>query len=122
MNIIIVDDAQFIRTLLKDIFSSLGHQVVAEFSSARDLIDNIDQYNVDLITIDITMPDIDGISAAKILKKLVPNVDIFVITALSNKFIENEAVNCGACQIIYKPFSYDSIKNALDKLKKRVST
>lgn len=90
MKVCIVDDAQFIRIMLKDIFTSLGHQVVAEFSSASPLIEEIEDLKPDIVTLDITMPDIDGLTATRIIKNILPETHVIIISAVSQPDIEKE--------------------------------
>lgn len=116
MKIIVVDDALFIRAILKDIFTSLGHHVISEFSNAADLINNIEDLDADLLTIDVTMPDIDGITATRIIKRLKPDLKVIIISAITIPHIENEAINCGADEFIQKPFSKDVIVQALKRI------
>ncbi|MEZ0537074.1 response regulator [Caldicellulosiruptoraceae bacterium PP1] len=116
MKIVVVDDATFIRSILKDIFSSLGHHVIAEFSNAKDLINNIENLDADLLTMDITMPDIDGITATRIVKNLKPDLKVIVISAITVSHIEEEAINCGANEFIQKPFSRDRIVQTVKRI------
>lgn len=116
MRVCIVDDAQFIRQILKDIFTSLGHEVVGEFSSATDLINSIEDLNPDIVTLDITMPDLDGIVATRIIKNILPDVKVLIISALTQPEVEKEAKRCGAYEFIRKPFSRIVIEQVLKQI------
>lgn len=116
MKVCIVDDAQFIRIMLKDIFTSLGHQVIAEFSSASDLIEEIEDIKPDIVTLDITMPDIDGLTATRIIKNILPETHIIIISAISQPDIEKEAKKCGAFEFIRKPFSKLAIEHVIKQI------
>ncbi|WAM31747.1 response regulator [Caldicellulosiruptor naganoensis] len=116
MKICIVDDAQFIRQILKDIFTSLGHQVIAEFSSASELIEHIEDLKPDIVTLDITMPDMDGLTATCILKNIVPEVKVIIISAISQPDIEKEAKKCGAYEFVRKPFSKLAIEHIIKQI------
>jgi len=114
--ICIVDDAQFIRQILKDIFISLGHQVIAEFSSASQLIENVEDLKPDIVTLDITMPDMDGLTATRILKNIIPDVKVIIISAISQPDIEKEAKKCGAYEFVRKPFSKLAIEHIIKQI------
>ncbi len=116
MKICIVDDAQFIRQILKDIFISLGHQVIAEFSSASQLIENVEDLKPDIVTLDITMPDMDGLTATRILKNIIPDVKVIIISAISQPDIEKEAKKCGAYEFVRKPFSKLAIEHIIKQI------
>ncbi|AEM74738.1 response regulator [Caldicellulosiruptor acetigenus] len=116
MKVCIVDDAHFIRIMLKDIFTSLGHKVIAEFSSASDLIEEIEDIKPDIVTLDITMPDIDGLTATRIIKNILPEAHIIIISAISQPDIEKEAKKCGAFEFIKKPFSKLAIEHVLKQI------
>ncbi|WPX09009.1 response regulator [Anaerocellum danielii] len=116
MKICIVDDAQFIRQILKDIFTSLGHQVIAEFSSASQLIENVEDLKPDIVTLDITMPDMDGLTATRILKNIIPDVKVIIISAISQPDIEKEAKKCGAYEFVRKPFSKLAIEHIIKQI------
>jgi len=122
MKICIVDDAQFIRKILKDIFISLGHQVIAEFSSASELIEHIEELKPDIVTLDITMPDMDGLTATRILKNILPDVKVIIISAISQPDIEKEAKKCGAYEFIRKPFSKLAIEHILKQIEDEQSS
>ncbi|ADQ47221.1 response regulator receiver protein [Caldicellulosiruptor kronotskyensis 2002] len=122
MKVCIVDDAQFIRQILKEIFTSLGHHVIAEFSSASQLIEEIEDLKPDIITLDITMPDIDGLTATRIIKNILPNTYIIIISAISQPDIEKEAKRCGAFEFIKKPFSKLAIEHVLSQIKQEQSS
>lgn len=116
MRVCIVDDAQFIRVMLKDIFTSLGHHVVGEFSSASPLIEEIEDLKPDIVTLDITMPDIDGLTATRILKNILPDVKIIIISAISQPDIEKEAKKYGAYEFVRKPFSKLAIEHIIKQI------
>lgn len=122
MKICIVDDAQFIRQILKDIFMSLGHQVIAEFSSASQLIEHIEDLKPDIVTLDITMPDMDGLTATRILKNILPDVKIIIISAISQPDIVKEAKKCGAYEFVRKPFSQPAIEYILKQIEDEQSS
>ncbi|WAM33762.1 response regulator [Caldicellulosiruptor morganii] len=116
MKICIVDDAQFIRQILKDIFTSMGHQVVAEYSSASELIENVEDLEPDIVTLDITMPDMDGLTATRILKNILPDVKVIIISAISQPDIEKEAKKYGAYEFVRKPFSRFVIESIIKQI------
>ena len=102
--VLVVDDTDFMRTLLKDIFQKNGYEVVGE---AEDAVSAVKMYSLpspDLVTMDITMPDIDGIEAVKMIKRDDPNAAIIMISAQGQEEKVLEAVAAGAKNFIVKPF------------------
>lgn len=110
--VLIADDTQFMRLTLRQILEKAGCQVVAEAGNGLDAITKYKQYQPDIVTMDITMPDMNGIEAIKELKKIDPRAKIIVISAMGNMAFVYEAIAAGACSFIVKPFKEaDVIKN-----------
>lgn len=114
--ILITDDALFMRVTLKNILTQHGYEVVGE---AKDGVEAVDLYNKlqpDLVTMDITMPEMDGIEA---LKKIRANDDgaiIVMCTAMGQKNMVVEAIKAGAKDFIVKPFQPERVIEAVEKV------
>jgi two-component system chemotaxis response regulator CheY len=120
-NIMIVDDAMFVRKLLKDIFIKYGHQVVAEACDAKEAILLYQKHKPDLVTMDIIMPEkegLNGIGAVKKIMKDYPNAKILMISAMGQQELVVEAIQAGAKDFIVKPFLETNVINILDRLLK----
>jgi CheY-like chemotaxis protein len=109
----IVDDAVFIRKVLKGILTELGYNVVAEASTGKDAIEQASKIKPDVITLDITLPDMSGIDVLKEIKKVNPAVQIIMVSALSGQEAVMQALREGAVNYITKPFSKEKIESVL---------
>lgn len=110
--IMIVDDSLVIRINLKRILEKKGYQIVAEAANGREAIDRYIKYQPDLVTMDITMPVMDGISALQKIREIDSDAIIVMISALGQEEKIIQAINYGARHFIVKPF------NELDVVKK----
>lgn len=114
--ILITDDALFMRVTLKNILENNGYQVVAEASNGLESLDLYQKTKPDLVTMDITMPEMDGITAVRELKKIDPQANIIMCTAMGQKQMVLEAVAAGAKDFIVKPFQPDKVLEAVQKI------
>ncbi|ADQ05150.1 response regulator receiver protein [Caldicellulosiruptor owensensis OL] len=113
MKIMIVDDAVFIRKVLKGILTELGYKVVAEASTGKEAIEQSAKVKPDIITLDITLPDMSGIDVLREIKKVNPTVQIIMVSALSGQEAVMQALREGAVNYITKPFSKEKIESVL---------
>lgn len=112
MKILIVDDAAFMRMMLKDILTKEGYEVI----EAADGVDAVDKYKAntpDIVTMDITMPNMDGIQALKEIKKMNGNAKVIMCSAMGQQQMVIEAIQNGAKDFIVKPFQADRVKEAI---------
>ncbi len=114
--VLITDDALFMRVTLKNILEKGGYEVAGEASNGRESVEMYQQVKPDLVTMDITMPELDGISAVREIKKTDPNANIIMCTAMGQKQMVLEAVAAGAKDFIVKPFQPDKVIEALQKI------
>ncbi len=114
--ILVVDDAAFMRMQLKDILTKLGHEVVGDAENGLDAIGKYNQLIPDLVTMDITMPEMDGIRAVTEIKKNHQNAKIIMCSAMGQQGMVIDAIKAGAKDFVVKPFSADRIKEALEKV------
>lgn len=120
--ILIVDDALFMRTLIKDILTKAGFEVCAEASNAMEGIEKYKELKPDLVTLDIVMPlieEIDGVTAVKEIISFEPQAKIIVVSALGEKHLIEQSLAYGAKDFIIKPFTapklLDVVKRILDE-------
>lgn len=107
-NILIVEDSDFIRGTLREILENAGHTIVAEATSGEEAFLQYTQHKPNLVTMDITMPDMDGITAIKRIISYSPDAKIIVVSAVNNREIIFKALQHGAKCYILKPFTaYD---------------
>lgn len=114
--ILITDDAAFMRMMLKDILIQGGHEVVGEAANGVESCEMYKQLKPDLVTMDITMPQLDGIAALKKIKEDDPNAKIVMCSAMGQQAMVIEAIQAGAKDFIVKPFQAQRVLEAIKKL------
>src|SRR5690625_2158632 len=114
--VLITDDAAFMRMQLRDILTKLGHKVVGEAENGRDATRKYQELKPELVTMDITMPEMNGIEAVKEIKKINPAAKIIMCSAMGQQSMVVEAIQAGAKDFIVKPFTPERIKEAVNKV------
>ncbi|MBM7623357.1 response regulator [Sporohalobacter salinus] len=115
-SILIVDDAQFMRTMLSKLVQEEGYEVVGEAVNGEDAVEKYKEFNPDLVTMDITMPEMDGIEAMEHIKEFDPEADIIVCSAMGQKPMVVDALEAGAKDFIVKPIKPEKVKEALNNI------
>jgi len=116
VKVLIVDDAQFMRSILKKIFQSNNYEVVGEADTADSGVANYKKLKPDIVTMDICMPNKSGIEAIKEITKLDKNAKILVCSALGQELLVMEAIQAGAKDFIVKPFKKEKIIETVEKV------
>ena len=111
--VLIVDDAKFMREILKGIIVKGGFEVAGEASNGKQAIELYQKLKPDLVTMDIIMPVMDGLTALGEIKKIDTNSRVFMITALDQEALQEEARKLGAAGFISKPFRQGDVLRAL---------
>lgn len=114
--VLIVDDAVFMRMKLKDILEKNGYQVVGEAQNGMEAIEKYKAEAPDLVTMDITMPEMDGVTALKEIKRIDPNAKVIMCSAMGQQSMVMDAIQAGALDFIVKPFDTDRVIKSLDKV------
>ncbi len=114
----IVDDAIFMRMKLKDILEKNGYEVVAEAQNGADAIEKFRAERPDIVTMDITMPEMDGIEALKGIKRIDPSAKVIMCSAMGQQAMVMEAIQSGALDFIVKPFETDRVIDSIQKASK----
>ena len=116
--ILICDDAAFMRMMLKDILVKEGYEVVGEAVNGADGVEKYNSLKPDLVTMDITMPDMDGITALKNIKQCDPSAKVIMCSAMGQQAMVVESIQAGARDFIVKPFReekvIESVHNIID--------
>ena len=115
--ILIVDDASFMRNVLKDIIKSNG--LASEILEAADGVEGVKLYQTakpDLVTLDINMPRADGIQALRAILKINPRAKVVMITAVEEKHVVQDAMKIGARDYVVKPFDRSNVPLVLNKV------
>ena len=115
-NILIVDDSRTSRKILKVILEGEGYEVVGEATNGQEGYDRYVELKPDVVTMDITMPVLDGIEALKKIKGEYPDAKVVMVTAAGQKTKMVEAVQNGASVFVSKPFEPDQLKKIIDKV------
>ncbi|MFA9558074.1 response regulator [Evansella sp. AB-rgal1] len=115
VKVLIVDDAAFMRMMIKDILTKNKFEVVAEASDGLQAINLYKEHSPDLVTMDITMPEMDGITSLKEIKKMDPNAKVIMCSAMGQQAMVIDAIQAGAKDFIVKPFQADRVLEAINK-------
>ncbi len=116
IKVLIVDDAAFMRMMIKDILTKNNYEIVGEAANGLQAIEKWQELRPDLTTMDITMPEMDGITAVKEIKKIDPNAKIIMCSAMGQQGMVIEAIQSGARDFIVKPFQPDRVLEAIRKV------
>ncbi|MDE5590759.1 MAG: response regulator [Acetatifactor sp.] len=111
--ILIVDDAMFMRGVLRRILEQSGYEVVGEASNGIEAIEKYKELKPDLVTMDITMPDMTGLVAVKAIKEIDSDARVIMCSAMGQNAMVMEAIKNGALDFIIKPFQASAVLEAL---------
>jgi two-component system chemotaxis response regulator CheY len=115
-NILICDDAAFMRMMIKDILTKNGYNIVGEAENGAKAVEKYNELKPDLVLMDITMPEMDGIEALKKIKSGDPNASIIMCSAMGQQAMVIESIQSGAKDFIVKPFQADRVLEAVQKV------
>ena len=114
--VLIVDDARIIRNILRALMQKIGLKVVGEAVNGAEGIRMYEELRPDLVTMDITMPVVDGLTATRTILQSDPNAKIIMVTSVGQEAIMKEAIVMGARDFIVKPFNEDRITSAIRRV------
>ena len=115
--VLVVDDAAFMRMSIKMTIEKHGYEVVGEAENGKVAIEKYLELRPDIVTMDITMPEMTGIEALKEIVKNDPGAIVIMVSAMGQEILVKEAIIGGAKSFVVKPFSEDTLIKALDKFK-----
>ena len=113
--VLIVDDAAFMRMMIRDILEKNGFEVVGEASNGIKAVELYKKEKPEVVTMDITMPDMDGIEAVKQIRAFDPDSRIIMCSAMGQQSMVMDAIRAGARDFIVKPFQADRVIEAIRK-------
>jgi two-component system chemotaxis response regulator CheY len=113
--VLIVDDAAFMRKMLGDVLAKGGHEVIGEGANGAEAITQYQALRPDIMTLDITMPEKDGLAALREILTLEPSAKIIMCSALGQESKVLEAIKSGAKDFVVKPFQPDRVLDAIGK-------
>lgn len=114
--VLIADDAAFMRMMIKDILLSNGYEIAGEANNGLKAVELYKKEKPDIVMMDITMPEMDGITAVKEIRKHDPSAKVVMCSALGQQSMVMEAIQSGAKDFIVKPFQPDRVIEALKKV------
>ena len=114
--VMICDDAAFMRMMIKDILSKNGYEIAAEAENGQKAVDKYPEVKPDLVLMDITMPEMDGIQALKKIKEIDAGANVIMCSAMGQQAMVIEAIQSGAKDFIVKPFQPERVLDAVKKV------
>ena len=114
--ILIVDDAAFMRMMLKDILTKAGHEIIAESGNGNEAVEKYTELHPDLVTMDITMPDCDGLEGLSKIMEINPNAKVVMCSAMGQQAMVLDAVKHGAKDFIVKPFQAEKVVTSVNNV------
>lgn len=114
-SILICDDAAFMRMMIKDILTKNGYTIAGEAENGAVAVDKYTETKPDLVMMDITMPEKNGIQALQEIRAKDPNANIIMCSAMGQQAMVIESIQAGAKDFIVKPFQTDRILEAVRK-------
>ncbi len=118
-NVLVVDDAAFMRMMIKDILNKNGYTVVGEAENGMTALEKYKELKPDLVTMDITMPEMDGISAVKQIRAFDSKARVIMCSAMGQQAMVIDAIQAGALDFIVKPFQPERVLEAVGKALER---
>ena len=115
-NILICDDAAFMRMMIKDILTNNGYNVAGEAENGAKGVEKYNELKPDLVLMDITMPEMDGIQALKAIKAADADAKVIMCSAMGQQAMVIESIQSGAKDFIVKPFQADRVLEAVKKV------
>jgi len=120
--LLVVDDALIIREMIKDVAMGAGWTIVGEGRNGREAIDRYRELRPDVVTLDLVMPEYDGLHAVKGIREIDPQAKIVVVSALDQKETLKSAFKLGASDFLVKPFDRKLLAETLEKLLETAAT
>ncbi len=114
--VLIADDAAFMRMAIKTMLDKNGFEVVGEAENGHIAVRKFKELKPDIVTMDITMPEMTGIEALKSIKEIDPEAKVIMISAMGQEVLVREAIALGAKSFIVKPFKEDHVVKTLNKV------
>ena len=114
--ILIVDDSRTSRKMLRNILESNGHEIIDEAVNGQEGVQKFQALKPDVVTLDITMPVVDGVEALKMIKALDPESKVVMVTAAGQQNKMIECIKAGANEFLTKPFEQQEIVDVINKM------
>ncbi len=115
-SVLVCDDAIFMRTMISDILSQAGYEVVGEAETGTQAVERFKELNPDLVTMDIVMPGMGGIDAVREILKIAPGARVLMCSAMGQQALVIEAIQAGAKDFVVKPFQPSRVLEAVQRV------
>jgi two-component system chemotaxis response regulator CheY len=113
--VLVVDDAAFMRKMVSDALTGGGHEIVGEAANGAEAVQRFQELRPDIMTLDITMPEKDGLSALKEIIAVDPGAKVVMCSALGQESKVLESIKLGAKDFVVKPFQVERVLSAVEK-------
>ena len=114
--VLVVDDAAFMRLTIKRILEGNGFEVIGEAENGAIAVEKYKELEPDIVTMDITMPEMTGIEALKSIREFDPEAKVIMVSAMGQEVMVRETIMLGAKSFIIKPFKNDHVIQTLNKV------
>jgi len=114
--VLVCDDAIFMRTMITDILTQAGYEVIGEAESGAQAVERYRELRPNMVTMDIVMPDMGGIDAVREIVKIDPDAKILMCSAMGQQALVVEAIQAGAKDFVVKPFQPSRVLEAVQRL------
>ena len=114
--VLVCDDAIFMRTMISDILTQAGFEVIGEAENGVQAVERYDQLKPDLVTMDIVMPDMGGIEAVREICQKDPEAKVLMCSAMGQQALVVEAIQAGAKDFVVKPFQPSRVLEAVQRV------
>ena len=116
MNLLIVDDSMVMRDTIEEYLSDYGLEIIGTASNGKDAIQIVKDKKPDIVTLDITMPEMDGLECLDNIMKVHPDANVMIVTALADKYTGLQAIDKGAVGFFLKPLDPEELKEGFDEI------
>jgi two-component system, chemotaxis family, chemotaxis protein CheY len=113
--VLVVDDAAFMRKMVSDALTGGGHEIVGEAANGAEAVQRFQELRPDVLTLDITMPEKDGLTALREIIAVDPGAKVVMCSALGQESKVLESIKLGAKDFVVKPFQADRVLSAIEK-------
>jgi two-component system chemotaxis response regulator CheY len=113
--LLVVDDALIMRAMIKDLAKQAGWEIAGEATNGREAVERYRELRPDLVTLDIVMPELDGVEALRALRQEFPEAAVVMVTAIDQKEKLSECIRLGARDFIVKPFDRDHLRSLFER-------
>ncbi len=114
--VLVVDDAMFMRHMIKGILTGMGHEIVGEAADGVEACQKYEELHPDMVTLDLVMPNMGGLDALKEIRAKDPKAKVVVISALDQRQSLMDALKQGATDYVVKPFDKDRVEEAIKRV------